>query len=97
MSTYIVHGRWTTQGAQHIKESPARLDSSKKVFESLGVHIKEFFMTTGEDDVLVIVEAPDDATLAQALLVLMSKGSLTTRTVRAFTEDEYRAVLKKLP
>ena len=97
MPTYMIHGRWTPQGAQNIKESPARLDAAKKFFEPMGIRTKEFYMTTGEDDICVILEAPDDSILAQGLLMLVSKGSLTTRTVRAFTEDEYREVIKKLP
>jgi uncharacterized protein with GYD domain len=97
MPTYIMNGRWTTQGLQNIKESPARLDASKKLFEPLGVRIRDFYMTTGKYDICVILDAPDDSTLAHALLALGSKGSLTTQTVRAFTEDEYRDVIKKLP
>ena len=96
MPTYISYGRWTQQGAQNIKESPSRLDAAKKAFESTGMKVKEFFMTTGEYDMVIISEAPDDTAVAKALLSMISKGSVTTHTVRAFTEEEYRAIVTSL-
>lgn len=96
MPTYISYCRWTPQGVQKLKESPTRLDAAKKSFESIGVKIKDFYMTTGEHDMVVISEAPDEDTVAKALLSLISKGSVTTHTVRAFTEDEYRKIVTSL-
>jgi uncharacterized protein with GYD domain len=54
-------------------------------------------MTTGQYDFVVVSEAPDDAAIAKAMLSLISKGSVTTETVRAFSEDEYRKIFKSLP
>lgn len=96
MPTYISYCRWTPQGAQNIKDSPSRLDAAKKSFESMGMRVKEFFMTTGEHDMVIISEAADDTAIAKALLSVISKGSVTTHTVRAFTEDEYRVIVTSL-
>ena len=96
MATYVSLCRWTTLGAQNIKESPARLDAAKKGFESSGVKILHFFMTTGSHDMLIISEAPNDEVLAKAILTQISKGGITTQTSRAFTEDEYRSIVGSL-
>ena len=93
MPTYISLCRWTQQGVQKVKESPARLDAGRKAFQSEGVRIKEFFMTTGKYDSIVVLEAPSDEALARAMLKLISQGSLTTETMRAFTEEEYRRIV----
>ena len=97
MPTYISYCRWTPQGVQNIKESPSRLDAARKAFESFGMKLKDFYMTTGRFDLVIVHEAPDDATVAKAMLSVLSKGSIATETVRAFTEDEYRKIFKELP
>jgi uncharacterized protein with GYD domain len=79
-----------------MKESPARLDAGRKAFQSEGVRIKEFFMTTGKYDSIVVVEAPSDEALARAMLKLVAQGSITTETMRAFTEEEYRRIMSAL-
>jgi uncharacterized protein with GYD domain len=96
MPTYIILVRWTSQGLQKIKESPSRLEAGEKAFKAAGINLKEFFMVMGRYDMVNIVEAPDDATLAKALLSLASQGNLQTETLRAFTEDEYKKIISKI-
>ena len=96
MPTYISLWRWTVQAAQTIKESPARLAAAQKVFAEAGIKVLSFYLTTGTHDMVIITEAPSDDALAKAMLSTISKGSITTQTSRAFTEDEYRALIKSL-
>jgi uncharacterized protein with GYD domain len=96
MATYILLVRWTTQGIQKIKESPSRLEAGKKAFEAVGIKLKAFYMVMGQYDQVSIAEAPDDTTLAKALLKLASQGNLQTETLRAFTEDEYKKIISEI-
>jgi len=96
MPTYISLCRWTQQGAQKIKESPARLDATRKSFAKDGVKLVNFYMVTGTHDFVIISEAPNDEAIAKAMLTAISAGNVTTQTSRAFTEDEYRAIFKSL-
>ena len=96
MSTYIILVRWTSQGLQNIRESPSRLEAGKKAFEAAGIKLKAFYMVMGRYDQVSIAEAPDDATLAKALLRLASQGNLQTETLRAFTEDEYKKIISEI-
>jgi uncharacterized protein with GYD domain len=96
MPTYISLCRWTGQGATSIKESPARLDAAKKAFAKAGIKVLSFYLTTGTHDFVIISEAPDDTAIAKAMLSTIAKGDITTQTSRAFTEDEYRALIKSL-
>jgi uncharacterized protein with GYD domain len=96
MPTYISLCRWTSQGAQTIKESPVRLDAAKKSFAAEGVKLLNFYMTTGTHDMVIIAEAPNDAVLAKAMLTVVSKGNITTQTNRAFTEEEYKSIVGSL-
>jgi uncharacterized protein with GYD domain len=45
---------------------------------------------------VAIVEAPDDTTLAKAMLMAASQGSIMSETCRAFNEQEYRQILGRL-
>jgi uncharacterized protein with GYD domain len=53
-------------------------------------------MVTGTHDMVIISEAPNDETIAKAMLTAVSAGNITSQTMRAFTEDEYKAVIKSL-
>jgi len=44
-----------------------------------------------------VVEAPDDETATAALLALGSQGNVRTKTMRAFSGEEMRAVIEKAP
>jgi len=97
MPTYITLGQWTQQGIEKVKESPARLEAFKQLVKSTGGEVKEFYMVTGQYDIVVISEAPNDDAMARVALAVASKGSVKTETLRAFTEHEYRKIIAGLP
>jgi uncharacterized protein with GYD domain len=97
MATYISLIRYTQQGIETMKDSPARLDMAKQVFKSMGANIKEFYLVTGEYDAVVIGEAPDDETMAKLALTIGATGAIRTESFRAFTEEEYRKIIAALP
>ena len=97
MPTYVSLLRFTQQGIEKIKESPARLDAAKKAFKSLGAELKEFYLVTGAYDIVIISEAPNDEVMAKLALSIGAKGSVRTETLRAFKEDEYRKIISALP
>lgn len=97
MQTYITLIRFTQQGIENIKESPARLDAAKQAFRAMGAELKQWYLVTGRYDAVVIGEAPDDETAMKLALSIGSRGSVRTETLRAFTEDEYRKIIAALP
>jgi len=97
MPTYIVLAHFTQEGIQNIKESPSRLDATKQIFESMGAKIKDFYLVTGEYDLVLIGEAPDDETVAKLALTIGSTGAVRSVTLRAFPEAEYRKIIAALP
>jgi len=97
MATYIVLFQYTQQGAQNIKESPARIDAAKKAFQAMGAEMKQWFLTMGRYDGAVIAEAPDDETVAKLALAIGALGNVRTETLRAFTENEFRKIVAGLP
>jgi uncharacterized protein with GYD domain len=59
--------------------------------------MKDFYMVTGQYDMIVTVDSPDDSTLAKIILTLTAQGNITSETCRAFTEEEYRKIVGSLP
>jgi len=53
----------------------------------------EFSLTLGRHDFVTQVEAPDDETIAGAVLSIASGGNITTETLRAFSEEEYGRIV----
>ncbi|MFQ5795262.1 MAG: GYD domain-containing protein [Candidatus Bipolaricaulia bacterium] len=97
MPTYITLFRWTQQGIENVKESPNRLDAAKEAIRAMGAEMKAFYMVTGQYDLVAVIEAPDDETVAKLVLSTASQGNVQTETLRAFTEDEYRRIIGSLP
>jgi uncharacterized protein with GYD domain len=97
MPTYMTLVRYNQQGVESIKDSPARLDTAKALFKSLGAEIKSSYLAMGKYDLIVISEAPDDETATKLILTIGSAGAIRTETFRVFTEDEYRKLISELP
>ena len=97
MAKYISLIKYTSKGIENIKESPARLDAFKQLCESMGATVDGFYLTMGRYDLLIIVDAPNPETIAKLLLTTTSKGAVSTETLPAFTEEEYRNVISELP
>ena len=58
--------------------------------------MKAFYLVAGQYDGIVIVEAPNDETMAKVTLASATRGTVRTETLRAFTE-EYRKIIAALP
>lgn len=97
MPTYIHLTSYTGQGVQNITDSPDRLEAAKELAASLNGEFKHFFLTFGQYDIVAVTEFPDDETAAQFSLGVASEGAVTTETLKAFPEDEYRDVIASLP
>ena len=96
MSHYVTLIRYTQQGAAKIKGSPARLDAAKKAAEKAGGKIHAWYLTMGKYDAIIISEFPNDEASAKFMLATVALGNVTTQTMKAFTEGEYRKIAASL-
>jgi uncharacterized protein with GYD domain len=96
MPHYVTLLRYTQQGIAKVKESPARLDAARKAAEKAGGKIHAWYLTMGQYDAVFISEFPDDETSARFALSVGSLGNVTTETLKAFAEPEYRKIIGSL-
>jgi uncharacterized protein with GYD domain len=87
---------WTDQGARTVSDSPRRLDAARRELEEMGGRFVSLLMTMGEHDLVLVYEAPDDAVAARFTLLLGQQGSVRTKTLKAFPEPAYRAIIASL-
>jgi len=88
MSSYIVLGKFTQQGIQTIKDAPKRRAMASELAKALGGKIQHVYMTMGQYDLVIVIEAPNDEAVAQLALQVGMLGNLSTQTLRAFDEAE---------
>jgi uncharacterized protein with GYD domain len=93
MPTYITLLRYTQQGIEKIKESPARLEKVKAAVKAAGGEMKAFYLTMGSYDAVAISEAPSNESYAKVMLDIGSAGAVRTETLCAFPEAEYRKLV----
>ncbi len=97
MAKYISLVKYTAKGIENIKESPDRFDAFKQLCESMGATVEGFFLTMGRYDLVVILDAPNSETVAKIILTIGSRGAVSTETLQAFSEEEYRKIISELP
>ncbi len=97
MPTYVVLANWTDQGIRTVKDSPQRLDATRKAIEAAGGKLVSFYLTMGKYDEVLIIEGPSDEVAATLALSAGSGGNVRTETLKAFTEDQYRGIIANIP
>lgn len=97
MQTYVLLTTFTQEGVENVRESPERTEHARELVESLDGTWREFFVTMGRYDGIVVADFPDDATAARAVLTLAESGNVTTETLRAFSIEEFRDVVDGMP
>lgn len=97
METYIILGRYTQQGVAKIKEGPTRIEAVRKAVGAAGGKMVAWYLTMGRYDFVLIAEAPNVKAVASMLLATGAQGNVSTETLHALTEAEFKAVVSSLP
>ena len=93
---FVILGKFTQKRIETIKDLEASIKESRNVFESFGVKITNLVFTNGPYNVVSIMEAPDEETMARAVLSWGSKGLLKIETFRAFSPDLMIKITKEI-
>lgn len=97
MPTFMLSLSWTDQGIRSVKDAPKRSQAAKELAKKVGVEVKQVYLTSGDDDLLVIVDTPNGDNVAKFALALSSMGNVRTRTARAWPEAEFQKLISELP
>ena len=97
MPTFILSLNWTDQGIRSVKDSPKRAKAARDLAKKVGVEIKQVYLTSGDSDLLLILETASGDNVAKFALALGAQGNVRSRTARAWSEAEYQKLIASLP
>jgi uncharacterized protein with GYD domain len=97
MPMFIVSLCWTDQGIRAVKDAPKRSQAARDLAKKVGVDIKQIYLTSGDSDLLLIVDTPNGDNVAKFALALGALGNVRSRTARAWPEPEFQKLISELP
>jgi len=96
MASYVCLIQFKDQGIRNIQDTVKRGDDAIAEAKKMGMKIVEEYWTMGAYDAVVIIEAPDDATVNAFMLKVGSLGNVRGQTLRAFRRNETESILAKI-
>jgi uncharacterized protein with GYD domain len=97
MPTYVALINFTEQGVRNFRETRQRADNFRAMAGEAGVTVREVFWLLGRYDGLLLLDAPDEATVTGLMLALGALGNVRTDTLRAFDAAEMASILDRMP
>jgi uncharacterized protein with GYD domain len=97
MPQYFITEDSTVQGSVTVDGAPERAKGVVEFAAGMGVNIIEFFYCTSQFDFIMKVEAPDDETVTAFCMAASRSGNVVAKATRAFNQEEWTAIVKKLP
>jgi uncharacterized protein with GYD domain len=97
MPKFMLLLNWTDQGIRSIKDFPKRSQAAQDLAKKLGAEIKHVYLTSGDTDLVVFIDAPDGDVMAKFALALGAQGNVRTRTSRVWPQEQLSKFLSELP
>lgn len=94
---FIASMNFTEQGIRTVKDSIKRQQAARELGKKFGVELKQIYLTTGESDLVAMIEAPNGEAMAKFALAIGSLGFVRSRTARAWTPEEFQKIIADLP
>ncbi|MBT5581960.1 MAG: GYD domain-containing protein [Acidimicrobiaceae bacterium] len=97
MSKYLVTGNYNAEGAKGLMQEGGskRLAAATAAIESVGGSVDSFYYAFGADDVIGIVDFPDDASATAVSLMINSSGAVSIKLTPLMTVEEIDAAAAK--
>jgi uncharacterized protein with GYD domain len=97
MPKYLIAGKYSAEGAKGVMKSggSARKKVVSEALEKVGGKVESFYFAMGEDDVYLVVDAPDNTSALAASLAANAGGGAAVKTVVLITPEEMDAIAKK--
>lgn len=96
MPKYLIQASYTTQGIQGLVQDSAagRRADVKAAVEALGGKVEAFYYAFGADDVITILDLPNNVAAAAVGLTTSGSGAVRVRTTPLLTVEEVDKALE---
>ncbi len=97
MPKYLIKANYVGEGLKGLlKEGGmSRRAAAENAIKSMGGTLEAFYYAFGETDAYIIVEAPDNASIAALALTISASGNVTVKTTVLLTPQEIDEATKK--
>jgi uncharacterized protein with GYD domain len=97
MPKYLFQASYTVDGVKGLlKEGGTnRRAAVEQVARSMGGKVEAFYYAFGDDDVIVIVDLPDDASATAVSLIVGASGAVSIKTTVLMTPETVDEATKK--
>lgn len=97
MPKYLVTASYTAEGARGLLKDGGskRREAAEQALKTAGGTMESFYFSFGDADAIIIVDAPDHATVAAASLTISATGAVHTKTTVLLTPEELDQAAKK--
>ncbi len=99
MAKYLIQASYSAEGVKGLVKDggTARRNAATQLLTSLGGSVESFYFALGSSDAYIVVDMPDNATVAAAVFAVNSSGSVTASTTVLLTAEEVDEACAKSP
>jgi uncharacterized protein with GYD domain len=97
MPKYLIQASYTAEGLKGLQKDKAsgRRTAVASVAETLGGKLEATYYTFGEEDVIVILDLPDNVAASALSLAVSASGLVRTKTTPLLTVEDVDKALAK--
>jgi uncharacterized protein with GYD domain len=97
MPRYLLQVTYTAEGARGLLKDGGskRRQIAEQALKSAGGTLEAFYFAFGDTDAIVILDAPDNASVTAAALAINATGSVHCKTTVLLTPEEVDLAVKK--
>jgi uncharacterized protein with GYD domain len=97
MPKYLIRAHYSTEGTQGLlrEGGTKRLEASKKTVNAMGGEIEAFYYAFGDDDLYLIMDVPDNVSMAAISLTVAATGAVRSTSTTLLSAEEMDAACKK--
>jgi uncharacterized protein with GYD domain len=97
MPKYLVRASYTAEGMKGLisEGGTGRVEAVKRVTEPLGGTVESLYFAFGSDDIIVVLDFPDNVTMAAVAMTVAASGQLTTQAIPLLTPEEVDEAARK--
>jgi len=97
MPKYLIKASYTAEGVKGLLKDGGtkRRQAAEAVVKSTGGTLEGFYFAFGDGDAFVIVDAPDNASVAAASMAIGASGLVSATTTVLLTPEEIDQAVKK--
>ena len=95
MAKYLITASYNAEGMKGLQKDKAsgRREAVRQACESVGGKLEAFYFAFGEDDVVTIVDLPDNIAASAMSLAASATGLVRTRTTALLTPEQVAKVV----